>query len=178
MEQNKRQTRRHQRYRRSCSPQILFGPRKSDCCNGSRRDAPRVYFIGISYFCDSRGHRPGITNRPSYAALVSSVDSNVAKYIATLRVQISRQELISDLKEMTTVRCSASNFRLRLTGYMQHLLTKYMAYRQFVEKANQSNKAPKRLIFYRGLSCNTCIIYVWLSADLRRRLRRPIPTGS
>ncbi|KAJ7481900.1 hypothetical protein FB451DRAFT_1171033 [Mycena latifolia] len=77
---------------------------------------------------------PGPTTRPSYAAVVSSVDSNAAKYIATQRVQKSRQELITELKEMTT-----------------YLLNKHMAYRVKEEKAVPSNKAPKRLIFYRVL---------------------------
>ncbi|KAJ6597530.1 argonaute-like protein [Mycena vulgaris] len=70
----------------------------------------------------------GVNARPSYAAVVSSVDQNAAKYIATQRVQISRQELITDLKDMTTV----------LYGY-----------RMTVEEVAEFNKAPKRLIFYR-----------------------------
>ncbi|KAJ7177641.1 argonaute-like protein [Mycena filopes] len=74
----------------------------------------------------------GTTGRPSYAAVVSSVDSHAAKYVAIQRVQASRQELISDLQEMT-----------------QYLLQKYMSYREAVEKVPQSAKAPKRLIFYR-----------------------------
>jgi len=74
----------------------------------------------------------GTNGRPSYAAVVSSVDSNAAKYVAIQRVQASRQELISDLQEMTT-----------------YLLGKYMSYRSAVEKVTPANKAPKRLIFYR-----------------------------
>ncbi|KAJ6548130.1 argonaute-like protein [Mycena vulgaris] len=74
----------------------------------------------------------GTTGRPSFAAVVSSVDSNAAKYVATQRVQTSRQELITDLQEMTV-----------------YLLGKYMSYRQFVEKVKPPNNAPKRLIFYR-----------------------------
>ncbi|KAJ7490839.1 argonaute-like protein [Mycena latifolia] len=74
----------------------------------------------------------GTTGRPSFAAVVSSVDSNAAKYLATQSVQVSRQELITDLKEMTA-----------------YLLSKYMSFREFVEKVKPSSKAPKRLIFYR-----------------------------
>ncbi|KAJ7216364.1 argonaute-like protein [Mycena pura] len=74
----------------------------------------------------------GTNGRPSYAAVVSSVDSNAAYYIATHRVQESRQELISDLQSMT-----------------KDLLTKYMAYRNKVEKVPVSSMAPKRLVFYR-----------------------------
>ncbi|KAJ7127554.1 argonaute-like protein [Mycena crocata] len=69
---------------------------------------------------------------PSFAAVVSSVDQNAAKYIADLRVQASRQEIIADLKEMTS-----------------YALAKYMLYRERVEKIPAANKAPKRLIFYR-----------------------------
>ncbi|KAJ7918211.1 argonaute-like protein [Mycena leptocephala] len=74
----------------------------------------------------------GTNGRPSYSAVVSSVDSNAAKYVTIQKVQASRQELISDLQMMT-----------------KYLLTKYMSYREAVEKVPLSKKAPKRLIFYR-----------------------------
>ncbi|KAJ7075722.1 argonaute-like protein [Mycena belliarum] len=74
----------------------------------------------------------GTTNRPSFAAVVSSVDSNAAKYVATMKVQASRQELISDLQEMT-----------------HYLLSKFMDYRKLVEGRKEPTNAPKRLIFYR-----------------------------
>ncbi|KAJ7232048.1 Piwi domain-containing protein [Mycena haematopus] len=73
---------------------------------------------------------PGITDRPSYSAVVSSVDSNGAKYVATQCVQTSRQELITDLKEMT-----------------KDVLSGYISYRREAEKVQ--NSAPKRLMFYR-----------------------------
>ncbi|KAJ7732588.1 argonaute-like protein [Mycena maculata] len=75
---------------------------------------------------------PGTTGRPSFAAVVSSVDSYAAKYVADQRVQASRQELITDLKEMSV-----------------YLLGKYMLYRESIEKVQPSLRAPKRLIFYR-----------------------------
>ncbi|KAJ7642858.1 argonaute-like protein [Mycena rosella] len=78
----------------------------------------------------------GTNGRPSFSAVVSSVDSHGAKYVATSRVQASRQELISDLQPMTV-----------------YLLSKYMSYRQFVEKVPSNLKAPKRLIFYRAIEC-------------------------
>ncbi|KAJ7690020.1 argonaute-like protein [Mycena olivaceomarginata] len=79
---------------------------------------------------------PARTNgRPSYAVVVSSVDSNAAKYVASKSVQASRHELISDLKRMCI-----------------QTLTKYMSYREAVEKVPLSLKAPKCLIFYR-----TCV---------------------
>ncbi|KAJ7765995.1 ribonuclease H-like domain-containing protein [Mycena olivaceomarginata] len=68
----------------------------------------------------------GTNGRPSYAAVVSSVDSYAAKYVASQSVQASRQELISDLKRMCI-----------------QTLTKYMSYREAVEKVPLSLKAPK-----------------------------------
>ncbi|KAI0796707.1 argonaute-like protein [Abortiporus biennis] len=68
--------------------------------------------------------------RPSFTALVGNVDSETAKYIADCRVQASRQEMIDDLQSMA-----------------EGILTKYMGYRESVEK--KPNKAPKRIIFYR-----------------------------
>jgi len=46
---------------------------------------------------------PGSEGRPSFTALVGSVDSNNAKYVATCRVQTSRKEIIEELKEMAKV---------------------------------------------------------------------------
>ncbi|KAI6105779.1 argonaute-like protein [Pisolithus sp. B1] len=74
---------------------------------------------------------PGSEGRPSFTALVGNVDSDTAKYIATCRVQTSRQEIIEDLGEMA-----------------QHILGMYMKYRQNFEKKT-SNIAPTRLIFFR-----------------------------
>lgn len=45
---------------------------------------------------------PG-SDTPSYSALVASVDSEAAVYIATDRVQTARQEIIPDLQEMCRV---------------------------------------------------------------------------
>lgn len=46
---------------------------------------------------------PGSDTRPSYAALVANVDSNVAKYIADCRVQKPRVEMIAELGVMAQV---------------------------------------------------------------------------
>jgi len=46
---------------------------------------------------------PGSDGRPSFAALVGSVDSDSAKYIATIRCQTSRVEIIEDLEDMAKV---------------------------------------------------------------------------
>ena len=46
---------------------------------------------------------PDALDRPSYASLVANVDTGVAKYIADLKVQKPRQEVIEDLGEMAEV---------------------------------------------------------------------------
>jgi len=46
---------------------------------------------------------PGTEGRPSFAALVSSVDVTTAKYISCSRVQAGRQETILDLEGMVNV---------------------------------------------------------------------------
>lgn len=46
---------------------------------------------------------PGSQDRPSFTSVVGNVDSDNAKYIATMRVQTSRQEMIDDLKDMCKV---------------------------------------------------------------------------
>ncbi|KAG6902071.1 hypothetical protein C0995_004769 [Termitomyces sp. Mi166 len=76
---------------------------------------------------------PGSQGRPSFTSVVGNVDSDNAKYIATMRVQTSRQEMIDDLKDMCKV--------------CQEILEKYATYRSQVEK--QPQPTPKRLIFYR-----------------------------
>jgi eukaryotic translation initiation factor 2C len=74
---------------------------------------------------------PGSDGRPSFTALVGNVDSDTAKYIATIQVQASRQEMIEDLYEMS-----------------KHILSFYMRYRDKMEKKG-ANSPPKRIIFYR-----------------------------
>lgn len=46
---------------------------------------------------------PGAENKPSFTAVVGSVDQLVSKYVATSALQVGRQELIDDLKSMTKV---------------------------------------------------------------------------
>lgn len=46
---------------------------------------------------------PGVTNRPSYAAVVGSVDSDASKYVAVSKPQEPRKEMILNLTEMITV---------------------------------------------------------------------------
>jgi len=73
---------------------------------------------------------PGSDGRPSFTSVVGNVDSDTSKYIATTRVQTSRQEMIEDLEEMTSF-----------------ILSKYIGYRRMREKKPNFN--PKRIIFYR-----------------------------
>jgi len=52
---------------------------------------------------------PGAEGRPSYAAVVGSIDPHLAKYTAVSQVQTSRQEIISGLDEMTKVGLGSKN---------------------------------------------------------------------
>ncbi|PPQ95875.1 hypothetical protein CVT26_015567 [Gymnopilus dilepis] len=72
---------------------------------------------------------PGAEGRPSFATLVSSVDSTTAKYISESRVQTGRVEMIEDLENM----CKAA-------------LIKYQGYQNAFERGKPP---PSRLIFYR-----------------------------
>ncbi|KAF8963796.1 argonaute-like protein [Flammula alnicola] len=75
---------------------------------------------------------PGAQGCPSYTAVVGSVDSNAAKYVATSRVQTGRQEIIDDLKEMC-----------------KDVLRLYKRYHEKVEGKSAEGSIPKKLIFYR-----------------------------
>ncbi|KAJ3888986.1 argonaute-like protein [Lentinula edodes] len=71
---------------------------------------------------------PG-SDAPSYSSLVGSVDSRAIKYIAKIKVQTSRQEIIADLRTMA-----------------MEIIRDYQDYQQQVEKTSGK---PKRLIFFR-----------------------------
>ncbi|KAG8704598.1 hypothetical protein FRC08_002139 [Ceratobasidium sp. 394] len=73
------------------------------------------------------GHTEG---RPSFAALVGSVDSKASKYVATHHVQKSRAEGIIDFEEMAV-----------------YIIKKFQTYRTVVEK--KVNPGPKRILYYR-----------------------------
>jgi len=73
---------------------------------------------------------PGSQGRPSFTSVVGSVDSATSKYIATTRVQTSRQEMIEDLTDMC-----------------KYIIDMYAKYRKNIEK--KANVFPKRIIFYR-----------------------------
>ncbi|KAJ7774161.1 argonaute-like protein [Mycena maculata] len=74
----------------------------------------------------------GGSNSTSYSALVSSVDSHASKYVATLHMKPDRQEIITDLQNMT-----------------MYLLTRYIWYRREKENVPAEHQPPKRIIFYR-----------------------------
>ncbi|KAF9464018.1 argonaute-like protein [Collybia nuda] len=71
-----------------------------------------------------------VFDRPSYSALVSSVDSNCAKYIASIQVQPTRQQIIVKMYDM-----------------VKHAISEYMEYGKHAEKRQKLK--PARLIFYR-----------------------------
>ncbi|KAG2021246.1 eukaryotic translation initiation factor 2C [Coprinopsis cinerea AmutBmut pab1-1] len=75
---------------------------------------------------------PGSEGRPSFTALVSSVDTHATKYIACNNVQEGRTEIIEDLEAM-----------------VENGLTNYIDYRREVERAGPNMLKPKRLIFFR-----------------------------
>jgi hypothetical protein len=47
---------------------------------------------------------PGAEGRPSFTAVVGSVDQMASKYVAASNLQVGRQELIADLQSMVKVR--------------------------------------------------------------------------
>ncbi|KZV61782.1 Piwi-domain-containing protein [Peniophora sp. CONT] len=88
----------------------------------------------IIFGADAIHPAPGTSDRPSFTALVGNVDSSASKYVATMRAQETRKEIIQDLEAMVTVKISLVSI-----GNIISLLTS-------VEKKSQT---PKRLIFYR-----------------------------
>ncbi|KAH8999090.1 argonaute-like protein [Lactarius akahatsu] len=66
---------------------------------------------------------PGSGDRPSFTSLVGSIDTSAVRYVSTMEVQTSRQEIIDAMESMST-----------------YVLTQY--------KTN-TGKYPKRILFYR-----------------------------
>ncbi|KAH9045384.1 argonaute-like protein [Lactarius pseudohatsudake] len=66
---------------------------------------------------------PGLGDRPSFTSLVGSIDTSAVRYVSTIEVQRSRQEIIDAMESMST-----------------YVLTQY--------KLN-TGKYPKRILFYR-----------------------------
>ncbi|KAG8918308.1 hypothetical protein FRC01_001932 [Tulasnella sp. 417] len=77
---------------------------------------------------------PGDITKPSFAAVVGSLDSGASKYVATMRPQPCRVEMIENLTDM-----------------IAHVIKQYMKYRKEVEK--KTVLAPQRILLYRkGIS--------------------------
>lgn len=74
-------------------------------------------------------HAPPGVNRPSYSAIIGSVDSHTAKYVGTSRAQTGRREIINDMQEMC-----------------ETILREYRDYKVNIEK---KEFGLSRLIFYR-----------------------------
>ncbi|KAK0224342.1 argonaute-like protein, partial [Armillaria fumosa] len=73
---------------------------------------------------------PGANDRPSFTAVVGSVDPHTARYIAKMQVQKGRQEIIGDFQSMC-----------------KELIEDYGGYHMIREKKPQAR--PKRIIVYR-----------------------------
>lgn len=80
---------------------------------------------------DIKYGRQGRSSRPSYAAIVGNVDSDLSKYVAISKPQDCRVETIQDLADM-----------------ISDVIKKFMNYREVVEKS--VNLAPERILFYRN----------------------------
>lgn len=63
---------------------------------------------------------PGSLDRPSFTAVVGNVDTEAAKYIATIEVQASREEMITSLQKMAKV----SICRISLASNLDNCSTK------------------------------------------------------
>jgi eukaryotic translation initiation factor 2C len=50
---------------------------------------------------------PGSTDRPSFTALVGSIDNSAVRYVSTMGVQTTRKEIIEAMDSMCTVRLKA-----------------------------------------------------------------------
>ena len=46
---------------------------------------------------------PGSTDRPSFTALVGSIDNSAVRYVSTMEVQTSKEEIIEAMESMCTV---------------------------------------------------------------------------
>ncbi|KAG8703536.1 hypothetical protein FRC08_002787 [Ceratobasidium sp. 394] len=97
---------------------------------------PTVKFLGdpanptLILGADVAHPAPGTEGRPSFTALVGSVDSLGSKYVATHRAQTSRVEVIADLEEMAV-----------------HIIKLYQGYQKAMEE--KAAPGPKRILFYR-----------------------------
>jgi len=90
---------------------------------------------------------PGVRDRPSFTAVVCSVDSNVSKYVADNSLQPGPREMIRDLQSMCEVKDLLSPAASHLIHErLKKTLTMSLGYR-----ANMEGKPdkPTRLFFFR-----------------------------
>ena len=52
---------------------------------------------------DATHPAPGVMDRPSFTSLVGNVDSGAGEYVATMRAQRTRREIIEDMESMVMV---------------------------------------------------------------------------
>ena len=108
---------------------------------------PPIYLIAqCSIGADVIHPPPGAQGRPSFASLVSSVDSACIKYIAKMSVQKARQEHIEAMEQMATVSSSFAQIFSLIFSLQAHL-TMHVAYKKNVEKV--ADGRPRRILFYR-----------------------------
>jgi eukaryotic translation initiation factor 2C len=90
---------------------------------------------------------PGSVGRPSFAALVNSVDSHYVEYIANMGVQAPGQERIEDLEPMAKVHPSPRPRHVPANYISQRALSMYIRYHSKME--NVAKIKPERIIFCR-----------------------------
>jgi len=66
-----------------------------------------IGFTPVSLGADVMHPAPGSDDRPSYTSLVGSIDTSGVRYVSTMEVQTSRNEIIEAMESMCTVRLQA-----------------------------------------------------------------------
>jgi eukaryotic translation initiation factor 2C len=70
--------------------------------------AASIIFIMVLSGADVMHPAPGSMDRPSFTALVGSIDNSAVRYVSTMEVQTSRKEIIEAMESMCIVRLKAS----------------------------------------------------------------------
>ena len=66
--------------------------------------AATILFIQFQSGADVMHPAPGSTDRPSFTALVGSIDNSAVRYVSTMAVQTTRKEIIEAMESMCIVR--------------------------------------------------------------------------
>lgn len=97
----------------NCTPQTRSVPILADPANPVIIMGESYSNVSLSYDidwlvkgADVQHPAPGAEGKPSFTAVVGSVDQLASKYVATSALQVGRQELIDDLQSM----CKVCNF--------------------------------------------------------------------